>query len=60
LKIFQKNWLQYKKIYKNNEVNGIIYFVDLDLMKNKNYYKEGLVSLFRKLLSNDEVYSQYC
>jgi hypothetical protein len=33
-----------QKIYKDNEINGIIYFVNLDLMKNKNYYKK-LISL---------------
>jgi hypothetical protein len=34
-----------QKIYKNNEVDGIIYFIDTDFMKNKNYYEKELISL---------------
>ncbi|GHT22849.1 hypothetical protein AGMMS49953_02410 [Endomicrobiia bacterium] len=44
LKIFKKINCS-KKIYKDNEITGIIYFVDPDLMKNKNYYKKELISL---------------
>jgi hypothetical protein len=37
--------LRHKKIYKDNEINGITYFVYSDLMKNKNYRKKELISL---------------
>ncbi|GHT10008.1 hypothetical protein AGMMS49532_09200 [Endomicrobiia bacterium] len=42
---FKKKLIAVKKIYKDNEITGIIYFVDPDLMKNKNYYKKELISL---------------
>jgi hypothetical protein len=45
LENFEKKLVAVQKIYKNNEINGIIYFVDPDLKKNKNYYKEELNSL---------------
>ena len=44
---FEKKLIAVQKIYKDkgNEITGIIYFVDPDLMKNKNYYEKELISL---------------